>query len=163
MSEQNYRVAPQGFSREQWDAFQKEGMLVIDDALTDAECDRYIEMIDAAAARSEKYDPANFFGPNNIVELYPEFAELIDHPRHIGFMYDVYGELLKLHISQFFLRPPGYEPQQVASRWRSRRALWGFLALFAHSNQSRVLADGPARTGHGQFRLYARQSQGAVL
>ena len=105
MSEQNYRVAPQGFSREQWDAFQKEGMLVIEDALTSAECDRYIGMIDAATARSEKYDPANFFGPNNIVERYPEFAELIDHPRHIGFMYDVYGELLKLHISQFFLRP----------------------------------------------------------
>jgi hypothetical protein len=33
------------------------------------------------------------------------FTELIDHPRHIGFAYDMFGELLKLHISQFFVRP----------------------------------------------------------
>jgi hypothetical protein len=62
-------------------------------------------MIDAASARSEKYDPSKFFGPQNIVEKYPEFAELIDHPRHVGFAYDIYGELLKMHISQIFLRP----------------------------------------------------------
>ena len=42
-------------------------MLVVENALTDEECDRYIEMIDAAAVRSEKYDPEKFFGPNNIV------------------------------------------------------------------------------------------------
>ncbi|MCZ6633988.1 MAG: phytanoyl-CoA dioxygenase family protein [bacterium] len=105
MAEQEYRVAPPGFTRDQWDEFMEQGMLVIEDALTDEECDRYIDMIDAVAARSEKYDPAKFFGPNNIVERYPEFAELIDHPRHIGFMHDVYGELLKIHISQCFLRP----------------------------------------------------------
>ena len=33
------------------------------------------------------------------------FAELIDHPRHAGYMYDIYGELLILHISQVFVRP----------------------------------------------------------
>lgn len=105
MAEQEYRVAPPGFTREQWDAFMEEGLLVIEDALSDAEVDHYVNMIDAACERSEKYDPEKFFGPNNIVEKYPEFAELIDHPRHVGFGYDVYGELLKLHISQFFIRP----------------------------------------------------------
>lgn len=105
MADQDYRVAPPGFTREQWDSFMEEGMLVIENALTDDEVDRYVEMIDAAAARSDNYDPDKFFGPNNIVEKYPEFAELIDHPRHVGFGYDVYGELLKLHISQFFIRP----------------------------------------------------------
>ena len=35
------------------------------------------------------------------------FTGLIDHPRHVGFAYDIFGEQLKLHISQFFIRPPG--------------------------------------------------------
>ena len=80
-------------------------MLTIENALTAEEVDRYVAMIDAACARSEKYDSNKFFGPQNIVEKYPEFSELIDHPRHVGFAYDIYGELLKMHISQFFLRP----------------------------------------------------------
>ena len=105
MADQEYRVAPPGFTREQWDSFMEEGMLVIEDALTEDEVDHYVDMIDSACARSEKYDPKKFFGPQNIVEKYPEFSELIDHPRHVGFGYDVYGELLKMHISQFFLRP----------------------------------------------------------
>ena len=163
MSEQKYRVAPPGFTRDQWDEFQENGMLVVEDALTDEECDRYIEMIDVAAARSEKYDPAKFFGPNNIVERYPEFAELIDHPRHIGFMHDVYGELLKLHISQFFLRPRDTSRNKVASRWRARFALWRFFTGLAHANQSGVLADRSSRAGYGEFCLYARQSQGTVF
>ena len=62
MSEQDYRVAPPGFTRDQWEEFQEDGMLVVEDALTDEECDRYIEMMDAAAARSEKYDPGKFLG-----------------------------------------------------------------------------------------------------
>lgn len=105
MSEAKYRIAPPGFTKDQWESFMEEGMLVIEDALSSDEVDRYVGMIDEACARSERYDPEKFFGPNNIVEKYPEFAELIDHPRHVGFGYDVYGELLKLHISQFFIRP----------------------------------------------------------
>ena len=40
MSEENYRVAPPGFTRDQWEEFQEDGMLVVEDALTDEECDR---------------------------------------------------------------------------------------------------------------------------
>ena len=100
-----YRRAPKGFTNEQWDTFMEKGILVIENALSDAEVDRYVEMIDRAVADDPKYDSTKHFGPNNIVERYPEFAELIDHERHVGYMYDVYGELLKLHISQIFLRP----------------------------------------------------------
>jgi len=35
------------------------------------------------------------------------FTDLIDNERHVGYAYDLFGELLKLHQSQFFLRPPG--------------------------------------------------------
>ena len=100
-----YRKAPPGFSDEQWERFMEDGFLVIENALTGDEVDRYVEMIDRCAADDPKYDPMKHFGPNNIVEQYPEFAELIDQERHVGFAYDVYGELLKLHISQIFLRP----------------------------------------------------------
>ncbi|MBS14714.1 MAG: hypothetical protein CME19_24400 [Gemmatimonadetes bacterium] len=102
---ETYRLAPPGFSEEQWDQFMEDGFLVIENALSDDEVDRYVEMIDRAAANDPKYDPSKHFGPNNIVERYPEFAELIDHDRHVGYMHDVYGELLKLHISQIFMRP----------------------------------------------------------
>ncbi len=100
-----YRRAPVGFSREQWEAFMEEGVLIIEDALTDEEVEGYLDLIDESAAGDEGYDPSKFFGPNNIVERYPVFSELIDHPRHVGFGYDIYGEQLKLHISQVFLRP----------------------------------------------------------
>lgn len=106
MSEdEQYRLAPPGFTNDQWETFMEDGILVIENALTDDEVDRYVEMIDRCAADDPKYDPHKHFGPNNIVERYPEFAELIDHDRHVGFGYDVYGELLKLHISQIFMRP----------------------------------------------------------
>ena len=102
---ETYRLAPPGFSEEQWDQFMEDGFLVIENALSDDEVDRYVEMIDRAAATDPKDDPSKHFGPNNIVERYPEFAELVDHDRHVGYMHDVYGELLKLHISQIFMRP----------------------------------------------------------
>ena len=107
MSEETYRSAPPGFTRLQWDQFMDEGVLVIEDALTGEEVDRYLHMIDECCAEENRYDPAQFFGPGNIVERYPVFSELIDHPCHVGFAYDIYGELLKLHLSQFFVRPRG--------------------------------------------------------
>ena len=33
-------------------------------------------------------------------------AGLIDHQRHVGYAYDIYGELLKLHQAQLFIRSP---------------------------------------------------------
>jgi len=102
-----YRVAPPGFTPEQRAFFDREGYLILPDRLTDAEIGRYTEAIDRHASADPKYDPNEFYARENIVELDPVFAELIDHPRHVGYVYDFYGELLKLHLSQFFLRPKG--------------------------------------------------------
>ena len=66
-----------------------------------------LDAIDRVASAHPKYKKGDTFGPGNIVERDPVFTELIDHPRHVGFAYDLFGELLKLHQSQFFLRPPG--------------------------------------------------------
>ncbi len=49
-----YRRAPKGFTNEQWDTFMEKGILVIENALSDAEVDRYAEMIDRAVADDPK-------------------------------------------------------------------------------------------------------------
>ena len=106
-SDQTYRVAPPGFTADQWETFNKDGIIFIEDAIADEDIRCYIDAIDRVAARHPKYTPGGYLGMENIVERDPVFADLIDHERHVGYGYDLFGELLKLHQSQFFLRPPG--------------------------------------------------------
>ena len=108
MSESTYKVAPPGFTPEQREAFDRDGFLFIENALSRDEVRRYVETIDRVAARHPSYTPGKTFAPwSGVAHLDPVLTELIDHPRHVGYAYDLYGELLKLHNSQFFLRPPG--------------------------------------------------------
>jgi hypothetical protein len=103
----HYRVAPPGFTPEQRAQFDRDGYLHIQGALSEDEINTYLEAIERCLARDEAFDPGKFTAREHIVERDPVFTALIDHPRHVGFAYDFYGELLKLHISQFFLRPRG--------------------------------------------------------
>ena len=102
-----HRLAPKGFTKEQWETFNRDGFIEIEDALSEAEVDSYIDAINAVAEADPKYTTGDTYGIENIVERHPLLANLIDHPRHVGYAYDLYGELLKLHQSQVFLRPPG--------------------------------------------------------
>jgi ectoine hydroxylase-related dioxygenase (phytanoyl-CoA dioxygenase family) len=102
-----YKEAPPGFTPEQREYFEREGYLILPERLSDEEIARYLDAIDRQTQNHPKYDPNEFYSRENIVELDPVFAELIDHPRHVGYVYDYYGELLKLHLSQFFIRPRG--------------------------------------------------------
>ncbi len=107
MSDISYRRAPAGFTPEQRAQFDHDGYLTIENILSEAEIARYLEAIDRHIALDPKFAPDKFYPREHIVQLDPVFTELIDHPRHIGYVYDFYGELLKLHISQFFVRPKG--------------------------------------------------------
>jgi hypothetical protein len=107
MEEKTYRIAPPGFSPEQWETFNRDGIIFIENALSDAEVEAYLHAIERVASDDPKYREGQHYGPSNIVERDPVFAGLIDHSRHVGFAYDLFGELLKLHQSQLFLRPPG--------------------------------------------------------
>lgn len=107
MTETDYRVAPPGFTREQREQFDRDGFLVLENALTADEVAHYVDAIDRCIAADPNFAPDKFYARENIVELDPVFSALIDHPRHVGYVYDFYGELLKLHISQFFIRPRG--------------------------------------------------------
>jgi hypothetical protein len=102
-----YRIATPGFTPEQREFFDREGYLILPNRLSDEEIARYLDAIDRQIASDAKYDPTKFYAKENIVERDPVFAELIAHPRHVGYVYDFYGELLKMHLSQFFVRPKG--------------------------------------------------------
>ena len=148
---------------DQWETFNKDGIIFIEDAISDEDVQTYIDAIDRVAANNPKYTPGGYLGMQNIVERDPAFAGLIDHERHVGYAYDLFGELLKLHISQFFLRPPGGQTvQSVASRRGACVALWRVLSASTLTNQDWVLADGSAETEDGKPRCVAGQSSASV-
>ena len=105
MTEPDYRVAPPGFTPEQWEEFLDRGMLVFRNALSQDEVDRYVEAIDRVCASDPNYRPGRDFRVTNAVTADPVLSELIDHPRHVGYGYDLYGELLKVQRSDVFVRP----------------------------------------------------------
>jgi ectoine hydroxylase-related dioxygenase (phytanoyl-CoA dioxygenase family) len=102
----NYRLAPPGFTHEQWATFNEVGLIQIENALTDDEVAAYIAAIDRVTQADPTYKTGEYFGLQNFVERDPVLAGLIDHPRHVGYAYDLYGEQLKLQLSELFLRTP---------------------------------------------------------
>lgn len=106
MIETQHRVAPKGFTVDQWETFQKDGFILIEDAISEDAIQTYLTAIDRVTAASDDYEDGEYFYRENMVELDPTLAGLIDDPRHVGFAYDIYGELLKIHQSQLFIRAP---------------------------------------------------------
>lgn len=97
-------IVPDGFTPEAWDRFARDGILVVEDALDQAQVSRLVAAVEETTEQTDW----------NVVEFDPRFAEMIDHPAHIGYMYDVYGEMLKLLRSEYFKRPPG---QEIRNKW----------------------------------------------
>lgn len=97
-------AAPAGFTAESWARFAADGILVVEDALDAAQIDRLTAAIGAAPEDSDW----------NVVESDARFAEMIDHPAHVGYVYDVYGEMLKLLRTEYFKRPPH---QAIRNKW----------------------------------------------
>ena len=98
VTETSYQVAPPGFTPEQWEEFLERGMLVFRNALSQEEVHRYVEAIDRVCASDPNYRPGQDYRVTNAVTADPVLSELIDHPRHVGYGYDLYGELLKVHV-----------------------------------------------------------------
>lgn len=113
-SETVYRRAPSGFTPDQWREFNDRGILVIEGAFGQVEQATWLEAIYRVAAAHGK-GTFDFFTLRNFVETDPSFAALIDHPAHVGFAYDLYGEMLKLQLSELFVRAPGSEAHP--ERW----------------------------------------------
>lgn len=107
MAEHTPRRAPPGFTPEQWHAFLRDGYLVVEGALDPSLIARFLDAHDACARSSSRFAEDRYLDLEHVVARHDALAELIDHPNHVGFVYDVFGELLKLHMSQLFYRPPG--------------------------------------------------------
>lgn len=112
MDTQVLRKAPPGFTAEQWLAFRRDGLIHVENALDPADVERYRAAgLECAAALT--YDPAHTNKVENIVAAHETFRDVIDHDRHIGYPYDLFGDQLKLAQSDLFIRPPG----SVVNQW----------------------------------------------
>lgn len=107
MSDENGRMAPDGFTADEWQKFTGKGFIAKPDAMSPDEVTRYREAAEELIARYPDYDPAHAFRVANVLPQHETLWELIDHDRHIGFPYDLYGEQLQLVQSDLFVRPPG--------------------------------------------------------
>jgi hypothetical protein len=105
--EHTLRRAPPGFSADQWVTFEREGFVMIENVLDDETCTRYADAIWRMARSDSTWTPDRHFGRQNLVSSDPVFEDLIDRDSHIGFAYDLYGELTKVHLSHAMLRPRG--------------------------------------------------------
>jgi hypothetical protein len=106
MIDTQYRIAPKGFTLEQWETFLEDGIIFIENAISEADIQLYTDAIDRVTVSDPNYVDGEYYYRENIVELDPTLAGLIDNPRHVGFAYDIYGELLKIHQTQMFVRVP---------------------------------------------------------
>src|SRR5262249_45243517 len=97
---------PPGFTPDQWREFGDRGLPVVENAFDTRGGGQWQEAI-LRVQRSAATNPDGFFPLRNFVEADPAFACLIDHPAYVGFVYDLYGEMLKLQLSELFVRAPG--------------------------------------------------------
>jgi ectoine hydroxylase-related dioxygenase (phytanoyl-CoA dioxygenase family) len=96
--------APPGFTPEQRERFDRHGYLLIEGAIGADDIARYLDAVERVLPAPDG-GHKRFMAANNVVERDPVLAEVIDHPRHIGLMYDLFGEQLMLHQSEVFVRP----------------------------------------------------------
>src|SRR5260221_11378796 len=102
----SFRSPPPGFTRSQLQEFQDRGLLVVENAFRDQELEAWREAI-LRAQSSAEIRADGFFTLRNFVEADPAFTDLIDHSAYVGLVYDLYGEMLKLQLSELFVRAPG--------------------------------------------------------
>lgn len=100
----SHRCAPPGFTPQLWRTFEADGIAIVENALTESEVETYLAALGRLQRRA---DAGGFFTMQNFIEQDPSFAALIDHPAHVGLVYDLFGEMLKLQLSELFVRPPG--------------------------------------------------------
>jgi hypothetical protein len=101
-----FRRPPPGFTPALWREFQERGIVTIEDAYGEPEIAAWLAAI-GRLRRADGQPDKGFFTLRNYVEMDPSFANVIDHSSHLGFVYDLYGEMLKLQLSELFVRAPG--------------------------------------------------------
>jgi hypothetical protein len=101
------RRAPAGFSRSEWKQFIERGYILKPGVLDAATCAQLCQRIDDCAVMDERFAADKHYTRSNAVTVHADFADFINRDSHIGYAYDLYGELTKVHLSQFMRRPKG--------------------------------------------------------
>jgi hypothetical protein len=107
------RSAPSGFTPQQWTTFQRDGILILPGVLSCTEVAAYLAAAQRCIGSQPNPNPGHSHKIPNAVTLDPLLADLIDHDRHLGFAYDLYGEQVRLVQSDLFSRPR----QGSISKW----------------------------------------------
>ncbi|UQE03637.1 phytanoyl-CoA dioxygenase family protein [Bradyrhizobium japonicum] len=107
------RIAPRGFTAEQWSVFNRDGILVLPDLLNPGEIDAYRDAALTCTARQSFHRSGHTQKIQDLIRYHPLFSSLIDHERHVGYAYDLYGDQLRLGQMDLFLRPP----RSVVNNW----------------------------------------------
>ena len=94
---------------EQRRKFDEDGFFLVEDALSRAEIDALITVIDefyAQAKQTHNLGPHDPFQWRNVVALHPVFRQLIDHPKLLPLVVDVIGYNIQIRTSHLDVRPP---------------------------------------------------------
>lgn len=94
---------------EQRRQFDEDGFFLVEDALSSAEVDALLGVIDglyAQAKREHNLGPHDPFQWRNIVALHPIFRDLIDHPKLLPLVVDTIGYNIQIRTSHLDVRPP---------------------------------------------------------
>ncbi|MBM0230711.1 phytanoyl-CoA dioxygenase family protein [Micromonospora sp. STR1_7] len=106
------KPAPPGFTKSEWEEFEENGLIHLDDRIDPESVDRYLDIgrqLVAGMVPSSK----NTNKIEDLVLRHRDLQELIDHERHIGFAYDIFGDTVRLSQNDMIVRQPG----AVVNHW----------------------------------------------
>lgn len=106
------RPAPAGFSKSEWEEFEENGLIHLDDRIDPEAVTRYLAAT-ADLTRGMAPSRKNTNKVENVVARDARLEELIDHDRHVGYAYDIFGDYLRLSQNDIFIRQPG----AVVNHW----------------------------------------------
>lgn len=98
-------------TQEQKDAFERNGFFAIPQALSAAEVEQYLAVVDRADATLAEHfkgtrNPGEPLELRNAVTFAPELLALLTHPAAFPLILDLMGPAITLTTSHMFIRPP---------------------------------------------------------
>jgi len=94
---------------EQQQLFEEDGFFLIEDALSQAEIDALLRVIDdlyEEQRQQRNLDPHEAFQWRNVVAQHPIFRDLVDHPKLLPLVVDLIGYNIQIRTSHLDVRPP---------------------------------------------------------
>lgn len=106
--------------------FDLQGFVVVEDVLSDADCDQAIDKITAHMKPMDKtpdgYDAnGSWYNAASLFNYGQPFINLIDHPKLVSVLSDIIGPMLRLESAYSFVRYKGCPPFEMHGGHRGGR------------------------------------------